>query len=51
MQTATDAEPIDPPECWRLMGGTTIDGEPLTVEIEVQEAFIRVERVSGTRTG
>jgi hypothetical protein len=47
MQTATHAEAVQPPECWRLTGGTTTDGEPLTVDIDVQEAVVWIEGVSG----
>lgn len=46
MRTATAAEPIEPPEGWRLSGGTTTDGDPLIVEIDVLEQVVRIEAVA-----
>lgn len=42
IRSATMAEAIHPPECWRLSGGRTIDGEPMAVEIEVRESVVRI---------
>lgn len=49
MRTATGAESIEPPECWRLTGGTSLDGERLVVEIEIEESVVRVLSVTTER--
>lgn len=46
IRNATAAEAIAPPECWRLAGGTTPDGEPAVIEIDVTDRFVRILSVA-----
>ncbi|MBI3203454.1 MAG: hypothetical protein HYZ29_18090 [Myxococcales bacterium] len=46
IRNATAAEAFGPPECWRLTGGNTPDGEPAVIEIDVTDRIVRILSVA-----